>query len=73
VCLGFLEWLCGSSYLMLLGILNLVYNVFCHKKSICCIMGASEVLGLRGYWGVELIVRVVLALNLCLVSETEPC
>jgi hypothetical protein len=47
--------------------------VFCLEKNTCCIVGTLEVLGLRGYWGVELIVFANPALNICLVSETKPC
>jgi len=43
------------------------------KKSIYCIVGVMEVLGSKGYWGVELIVLAYLALNLCLTSKIEQC
>jgi hypothetical protein len=36
-------------------------------------MGASKVLGPKGYWEIELIVLVVLALNFCPISEIKPC
>jgi hypothetical protein len=47
--------------------------VFCPKKSTCCIVGASEVLGPMEYWGVELIALTVPALNFCSNSKIEPC
>ncbi len=37
--------------------------MFCPKKSTCYIAGALEVLGPRGYWGVELIVLANPTLN----------
>ncbi len=48
MCLGFLEWLCGSSCMMFLEILNWVWNVFCSKKSTSCLVGVSEVFGTEG-------------------------
>ncbi len=47
--------------------------MFCPEKNIYCIVEVMEVLGPKGYWGVELIVLVDLALNLCLISEIEQC
>jgi hypothetical protein len=46
---------------------------FCFEKSICCIVGALEVLGLREYWGVKLITLTDPALNLYSDFETETC
>jgi hypothetical protein len=43
MCQGFLKWLCGSSCLMFLGILN-CRMCFILKH----IVGVSEVLGLKG-------------------------
>ncbi len=40
-----LEWLCGSSCVMFLGILNWVWNVFCHEKNTYCIVGVPKGLG----------------------------
>ncbi len=54
------------------GSLNRMWNVFCPEKSTYCIVRTSEVLGLRGFWGVELIALTDFALNLCSISETEP-
>ena len=51
MCLGFLEWLCGNSCVMFLGILNWVWNVFCPDKSICSFIGALEVFGTEGKLG----------------------
>ncbi len=50
---------------------DLQLSVLCvsSKKNTCCIMGAIGVLGLRGYWKVELITLTDHALNLCLVSK----
>ncbi len=48
MCLRFLEWLCGSSCMMFLGILNWVWNVFCLKKNTCCLVGVPEVFGSKG-------------------------
>jgi len=47
--------------------------VFSPEENICYMVGAPKVLRPRGYWGVELIILIDLALNLCPVSETEPC
>jgi hypothetical protein len=43
--------------------------VFYPEKNTYCIVGASEVLGLKGYWGIELIALIDFTLNLCLVSK----
>jgi len=37
-----------AAHVMFSGILNWVWNVFYHEKSICCFVGALEVLGLKG-------------------------
>jgi hypothetical protein len=50
-CLGFLEWLCGNSCMVFLGILNWVWNVFCLKKSTYYFVRASEVFGTEGMLG----------------------
>jgi hypothetical protein len=39
------------------------------EKNTCCIVGASEVLGPKGYWGVELIALTNPTLNLYPVSK----
>jgi hypothetical protein len=49
--IGFLEWLCGSSCMMFLGILNWVWNVFCPKKNTYCFVGSLEVFGTEGMLG----------------------
>jgi hypothetical protein len=46
-----LEWLCGSSCVMFLGILNRVWNVFCPEKNTCYIMGAPKGFGIEGMLG----------------------
>jgi hypothetical protein len=51
MCLGFLEWLCGSSCMMFLGILNWVWNLFYLEKSTCCFVGAPKVFGTEGMLG----------------------
>ncbi len=51
MCLKFLEWLCGSSSMMFLRILNWVWNVFRHEKSTCCLVGALEVFETKGMPG----------------------
>jgi hypothetical protein len=43
MCLKFLEWLCGNSHVMFIGILNYLWNVFCLEKNTYCI-----VIALRG-------------------------
>jgi hypothetical protein len=48
VCLRFIKWLCGSSCMMFLGILNWVWNVFCPKKSTCYFVGAPKVFETEG-------------------------
>jgi hypothetical protein len=50
-----------------------MWNVFCPKKNTYYIVGALEVLGPRGFWGIELIAFANLALNLYSISETKPC
>jgi len=51
VCLGFLKWLCGSSCMMFLGILNWVWNVFYFEKNTCCLVGVPKVFGIEGMLG----------------------
>ncbi len=51
MCLGFLEWLCRSSCIMFLEILNWVWNVFCFEKNTYCLVGALEVFGTEGMLG----------------------
>ncbi len=51
MCQGFLEWLCGSSCMMFLGILNWVWSVFCLEKNTYYLMGALEVFGIEGMLG----------------------
>ncbi len=51
MCLEFLEWLCGSSCIMFLRILNWVWNVFCPEKSTSCFMGVPKVFGTEGMLG----------------------
>ncbi len=48
-------------------------NVFRLKKNTCCIVGTLEVLGLRGFLGVKLIVIIAPALNLCSIFKMELC
>jgi hypothetical protein len=43
--------------------------VFYPKKSTYCIVGALEVLGLKGYWGIKLIALTDFTLNFCPVSK----
>jgi hypothetical protein len=50
-----------------------MWNVFCHEKNTYYIVGAPEVLGPKGLWGVELIALANPALNLCSIFETKPC
>jgi hypothetical protein len=51
MCLRFLEWLCGNSCMMFLGILNWLWNVFCLDKSTCYFVGGPEVFGIAGMLG----------------------
>jgi hypothetical protein len=44
---SFLEWLCRSSCIMFLGILNWVWNVFCLEKSTYCFVGVPHVFGIE--------------------------
>ncbi len=54
-------WLYGSSCLMFCwGEFEQMWNVFCPKKSIYYIVGAPKVLGLKRFWGVELIALATL-------------
>jgi hypothetical protein len=45
MCQGFLEWLCGSSCLMTLGIFNLMCNVYHPKEKVLTVLWE-----LRGFW-----------------------
>jgi hypothetical protein len=51
MCLEFLEWLCGSSCIMFLRILNWVWNVFCPEMNTCYFVGTLEVFGIKRMLG----------------------